>query len=266
VTILKSNYKGHAIELAKESVKKNPSIIVACGGDGTINEVARFLVGSSIPLGIIPTGSGNGFASHLKISKKIKTALKIIKENKISMVDVGSVNDNYFFSNMGLAFEARFIHEYAKKEIHGFLGYFFSFFRTIKMFKKQLLIIHYGNRKIAIKPYIFLISNTNKQGYNFSITPKTIINNGIIDLVYTEKESILILFYNILISFFFKKTNLLKFKYIQTKNLTITKEIQSSFCLQIDGEMLNIENNELKIKTLHKALNVIVPESFFLNQ
>ncbi|WP_103192041.1 diacylglycerol/lipid kinase family protein [Formosa algae] len=69
-----SSFKGHAIDLTKESINQEADVIVACGGDGTINEVASVLVGTGIPLGILPIGSGNGLASHLKIPKKFSAS------------------------------------------------------------------------------------------------------------------------------------------------------------------------------------------------
>ena len=75
-----SKHKGHAVELTKKSIKEKVNVIVACGGDGTINEVARNVVFSSIIFGIVPMGSGNGLARCLNIPNNILEALKIIKE------------------------------------------------------------------------------------------------------------------------------------------------------------------------------------------
>ena len=99
LTVKYSEYKGHAVDLTKESIAQDATIIVACGGDGTINEVASALVSTNIPLGIIPVGSGNGLASNLKISNKIEEAIEIIKNNLQTRIDVGCVNNYYFFSN-----------------------------------------------------------------------------------------------------------------------------------------------------------------------
>ena len=118
-----TEYEGHSIQIIKEEILNNPSVIVACGGDGTINEVAQSLVGKSIPLGIIPMGSGNGLASNLKISKDINTALQVIISNHITTIDVGLMNDKYFFSNMGLGIDVKVIHRYTSQKKRDFSGY-----------------------------------------------------------------------------------------------------------------------------------------------
>jgi len=89
VTIKLSEYKKHAIQLTQESINENATIIVACGGDGTINEVASCLVNTNIILGIIPVGSGNGLASNLKISKNIEHAIHKIINHHVEKIDVG---------------------------------------------------------------------------------------------------------------------------------------------------------------------------------
>ena len=137
VNILISEYKGHTLKLAKKALDNKADIVVACGGDGTINEVGQSLVKTSILLGIIPLGSGNGFARHFNIPRNINHALDIIFENFSTIIDVGKINNTFFFSNFGLGIEARFIHEYSKKEIRGLKGYIISFFKTISLYKKQ---------------------------------------------------------------------------------------------------------------------------------
>ena len=130
-----SKYKGHAIELTKQSIKEGVDILVACGGDGTINEVARNIISTSKILGIIPIGSGNGLAGHLKIPKNISKALKILKIQNIKKIDVGKVNDDYFFSNMGVAFGAFFINSYHSYNQRGIIGYFRAFIASLFNFK-----------------------------------------------------------------------------------------------------------------------------------
>ena len=104
--IKETKYQFHAKELVVEALNEHADVIVACGGDGTINEVASALVKKNIPLGIIPAGSGNGLATNLGIPKDIDKAIEIIKSNNIHTIDVGRVEDNYFFSNVGFGIDA----------------------------------------------------------------------------------------------------------------------------------------------------------------
>lgn len=102
ISVRKTVYKKHAIPLAKQAMKDGVEVVVACGGDGTINEIASVLVGSHVKLGIIPIGSGNGLASNLKISKNITKAMMSIKVGKTIQIDVGSVNGTYFLATLVL--------------------------------------------------------------------------------------------------------------------------------------------------------------------
>jgi len=260
INLLISEYKGHAIKLSKKAVDKKATIVVACGGDGTINEVGQTLARTSIPLGVIPLGSGNSFARHFNISRKISIALDVVIENYTTIIDIGKINNTFFFSNFGLGIEAKFIHEYSKKEIHGFLGYIISFFTTISSYKKLPIKIEINKKEEILNPYLFLISNTSQQGYNFSITPKAITNDGIMNLVYTENSSLLILFYNLIISLIIKKNLFQKLKYSKLKQIKITNKSNKPFCLQVDGEILNINKKELFINVISKSLKVIVPK------
>jgi len=260
VNILISEYKGHTLKLAKKALDNKADIVVACGGDGTINEVGQSLVKTSILLGIIPLGSGNGFARHFNIPRNINHALDIIFKNFSTIIDVGKINNTFFFSNFGLGIEARFIHEYSKKEIRGLKGYIISFFKTISLYKKQKIEIEFNNVKKIIFPFLFLVSNTSQQGYNFSITPKAKANDGELELVYSENHSILVLFYNLIISLLIKVKSFQLLKYSEIKKINIIKKDNAPFCLQIDGEILNINQKKIFLELVPKSLKVIVPK------
>ena len=260
LNILISEYKGHALQLAKKALDNKANIVVACGGDGTINEVGQILVKTSILLGIIPLGSGNGFARHFNIPRNINHALDIIFENFSTIIDVGKINNTFFFSNFGLGIEARFIHEYSKKEIRGLKGYIISFFKTISLYKKQKIEIEFNNVKKIIFPFLFLVSNTSQQGYNFSITPEAKVNDGELELVYSENHSVLALFYNLIISLLIKIKSFQLLKYSEINKINIIKKDNAPFCLQIDGEILNINQKKIFLELIPKSLKVIVPK------
>ena len=96
----------HAIELANQAVADNVNIVVAVGGDGSINEIARGLIGSNTALAIIPAGSGNGLARHLKIPLNIKKAIEIINNAKEKQMDTFQFNDECVFNISGVGFDA----------------------------------------------------------------------------------------------------------------------------------------------------------------
>ena len=113
-SIRETEYAGHAYEIAKESKEQGIDIVVAVGGDGTVNEIGRALVHSNTALGIIPTGSGNGLARHLLIPMKIKGAIQVLNDCEITDLDYGIINEHPFFCTCGVGFDAFISEKFAE--------------------------------------------------------------------------------------------------------------------------------------------------------
>ena len=191
IVINYTQYAKHAIELTKLAMRNKPDIIVACGGDGTINEVASCLVHTEIHLAIIPTGSGNGLASNLKISKNIALALSKIKRGNTIKIDVGKLNDQYFFSNAGLGIDALVIKNYHAKGTRTLSAYVLATLKAVLKYKCTNFTISIDASKSQIKPFLLFISNSNEMGYGFSLTPKAILNDGKLNLVIVPVMNVL---------------------------------------------------------------------------
>lgn len=259
VTIKSSGYKGHAIDLTKESILQKADVIVACGGDGTINEVASTLVGTTIPLGIVPIGSGNGLASNLRIPRDIKKALYTIKNNQCTTIDVGSVNERYFFSNTGFGFTANVIENYEALQTRTLWCYVQASLKSFKEYlKKADTIISINDKLEVANPFLIFVSNSNVMGYNMSLTPKASLKDGLLDVVIVSKLSrIKMLFFGFCM--LFKKIDLMKeVSYYQTDQLRLSRKKGSFFESQIDGEISRIDESELSITIKNKTLTVLV--------
>ena len=123
--IIYTKYACNAKELALEAAQKNYATVIAVGGDGTINEIVQGLAKSNTALGIIPCGSGNGFARMLKIPLKDNLkCLEIIKQNNTKKIDIGLANNEYFLNLAGLGFEALIAQKFAASKRRGKLPYF----------------------------------------------------------------------------------------------------------------------------------------------
>lgn len=257
--IFSSMKKGHSIALTEKAIDEKADVVVACGGDGTINEVAQGLVETQIPLGIIPLGSGNGIARHFKIPLEISKSVQVIKKNKLAKMDVGVVNGHYFFGNMGCALESHFIRSYQKNERHGIWAYVIAFFDALISFKHQKIQVEYLDNVREISPFILLVSNANQQGYDFSLTPQAESDDGLLDLFWMEKSNVFNKIKFFLYALLKKKLMGKRFDLISLSTLKIRLLDQDDFCVQIDGENLPIFSNYIEIKVLPKKLNVIVP-------
>ncbi len=259
VTIKFSEYKKHAIQLTQESINENATIIVACGGDGTISEVASCLVNTTVILGIIPLGSGNGLASNLKISKNIKEAIQKIINQNVEKIDVGKFNDNYFFSNCGIGFDAKVVRHYENSKNRRLLSYIKASLKSLKEIDyKTTINITIDDKNLTLKPFMVFISNSNELGYHVSLTPKASLQDGLLDVLLISKLSKLkMLLFGLLI--LVKKHHKLKeVKSFKTKSLHLQLEEGHSFHSQIDGEPHTIANNIIQISILENALKVIV--------
>lgn len=260
ITIKNTKYKGHAKELANEAIDEKVDLIIACGGDGTVNEVGATLIGIGIPMGIIPMGSGNGLASNLQIPKNLQAALSLIKIGKSIKIDAGCVNKRYFFSNMGIGFDAEVIGHYEQINRRGFVAYLKAAFLSFKSFNYQDYSYRLEGKETSLAPFLFFISNSNEMGNNISLTPRASLQDGLLDVIIVPKISRLrALLFGVLL-LFKKHHSFRELHYSQEKKLEIYKSGAESIQIQIDGEFVAIAGDRLNISIVEDALLVISGE------
>ena len=114
---------GHAIELAQAAVDENYDIVVAVGGDGSVNEVANALIGTEVKLGILPGGSGNGFAMHLGLGRNIKKAIQLLNSAQAITIDTGLLNGRPFVNLGGTGFDALVAYKTKQSTLRGLWAY-----------------------------------------------------------------------------------------------------------------------------------------------
>jgi diacylglycerol kinase (ATP) len=258
VTVKESSYKKHAIQLTQDSIHEGAHIIVACGGDGTINEVASCLVNSPVVLGVLATGSGNGLASNLKIPKDVLKAIKLLKNQNIKHIDVGRFNTKYFFSNAGIGFDARIVKHYAESGQRRLTSYIRASLKSFKDYKHENLVEATVNGKtIFTRHFMIFASNSNELGYKISLTPDASLQDGLLDILLVSKLSkIRTLFFGFLM--LFKKQHILKeVESFQTKRVQLKRQEGNTFNSQIDGEFYSLEDETITVSILEKSLKVI---------
>jgi diacylglycerol kinase family enzyme len=253
-----SSYKKHTIELTLSSVSEGAEIIVACGGDGTVNEVAQCLVNSSVIMGILPIGSGNGLARHLGIPTKLSSAFKILSGMVSQKIDVGKANEHFFFCNIGVAFSAQLIHCYDQILQRGVMAYTRAFFKAVFSFKYTSFEIGEEETTIQSTPFLLLFSNTDQLGYNKTLTPDASLFDGKLDMVRVERSHPFILSFFLSCAFFGKFPPLAKVNRVQLEEIRLLHH-QRPIKIQIDGEKLVSKTGTLQIKVLPRALEVICP-------
>lgn len=261
LVIKTSNYPGHATQLAHESVGEGAQIIVACGGDGTINEVASCLVHTSVLLGIIPMGSGNGLAESLNISRNLTQAAEVIRNGKSNRIDVAMVNGKAFFSNMGIGFDAHVISNYNASEKRRFWTYLKAILKGIWEYDhKEKIKVEMNGERFRTRPFMFFVSNSKIMGYDISLTRMASMQDGLLDVVVIDRlnraEMLLLGLFLVLRMNQYPK----KIRHYKAKEVRLSFEDRhQGHVMQTDGELHDLNGGELHINIQERALRVLIP-------
>ena len=185
-SIRETEYAGHAYEIAKESKEQGIDIVVAAGGDGTVNEIGRALVHSNTALGIIPTGSGNGLARHLLIPMKIKGAIQVLNDCEITDLDYGIINEHPFFCTCGVGFDAFISEKFAEAGKRGPITYLENILKEGLKYEPETYEIEAENGTIKKKAFLISCANASQYGNNAYIAPQASMSDGMIDVIIME--------------------------------------------------------------------------------
>ena len=192
VSIRYTEAVGHATMISKEGVEAYVDVIVAVGGDGSVNEVAKGLIGTNVKMGIIPAGSGNGFARHLNIPMDKRKAVILLNKLHSKSVDTASVNDQLFVGTAGVGFDAHIGLKFDEASTRGFWTYLKLTFKEYFNYKEQSYQISIDQKKtINEKAFFMSFCNINQWGNNVFISPNSNIKDGLIRVVLIRKMNLL---------------------------------------------------------------------------
>jgi diacylglycerol kinase (ATP) len=172
----------HATELARRAVDEGCTLVVAVGGDGTLNEVASGLVGTPVPLGLIPCGSGNGLGRHLGIPSPGRGAFRTLLEGRQRSIDTGTVNGIPFFNAMGIGFDAEISSRFNRLTRRGLPAYALTTFRAFRGFHPVDCTIHAGATSLRTPAFLLAIANSDQYGNDCFIAPGARVDDGRLDL------------------------------------------------------------------------------------
>lgn len=249
-----TEYVGHAAELAEEAEKKNYDIIVAVGGDGTINEVASKLVHSNKTLGIVPFGSGNGLARFLKIPLDPKKAIALINIAQPQTIDTAELNGKKFFNMAGMGFDAHLSSVFAGNKKRGLKSYVELGFKEITTYKAQPYRIEIDGVKHDKAAFAISIANSSQYGNNVYISPKSSLTDGYLDVCIIHPISLLklpLLAFQMITA---KTHQSSLVKIIRGKHIRIERNAPDA--VHLDGEPLQL-GEKLEIKIVPASLNIL---------
>lgn len=187
-----TEYGGHAGDLTRQNFGQY-DVFVAVGGDGTVNEIAKNLVGTSKILGIIPAGSGNGFARSLGISVNFSKAVRKINDLQIKMTDTAMLGEIPFINMAGTGFDAVVADKFSHFGKRGFISYFLLSAREFLIYKPLTYKMETDGRIIEFSAFLIEFANATQFGYNAIISPNSALDDGYLEVCILKKFPLLIL-------------------------------------------------------------------------
>ncbi len=259
ISISLTQYAGHAIELSKRGVEESYNVIVAVGGDGTVNEVATQMIHTDAILGIIPGGSGNGLARHLNIPLTPVKAIELINQFNFTKIDTAKVNGVPFVSIAGVGFDALIARKFAESKSRGFLTYFRIAVKEFLNYKPKKYKLYFDDgTKMKKRAFFISFANSNQFGYNTQIAPNARLNDGKIDICIAQKPKMLHIpvLANLLLLHMIDKSPLMEV--VPTTGVKIKRK--RNRVVNIDGEPMKLQKT-LYVKVVPSSLKIIIPEN-----
>ena len=254
-----TEYAGHATELARQYARMGFDAVVAVGGDGTVNEIAQGIRDTQTALGIIPMGSGNGFARHLSIPMRANKAIELLNHSEPISVDYGLANGKLFVSTCGTGFDAVVADQFAGSIKRGIGTYVQNILKEVFTYHPQTYRIVGDGWDVTHKAFLITFANSNQWGNEAKIAPKASVQDGLMDIMLMSGHAILAsaslalrLFTGNIDDSHFMDT-------IRAKEVTLERESAAPF--HIDGDPVEMDK-DIQIRIVADGLKVLVEKRF----
>ena len=248
---------GDATRLAREAVEKGYRAVLACGGDGTVNETARAMCGTDIPLGIIPAGSGNGLARHLGIPIDILTSVDVISREHVTPCDYATANGRPFFCTFGWGFDAAVSDRFARAGKRGLITYLNSAIEEYKDYQGEEYSRNVDGVAHTRKAFLVACCNASQYGNNAFIAPQASIKDGLLDVIIIKDADhlrTLLVGIDMLTGMIPHNSQIEK---LRGRHIVITRN--SNGPAHLDGEPIEM-GTVADIKCIHGALKIFTPQ------
>ncbi len=252
-----TEYAGHAKQLTYDCLYNDVDVVVAVGGDGTVNECASALQGSEKALGIIPMGSGNGLARDLSIPLEPIKAIEVLNRHHTTRIDCGSANGNLFFCTCGVGFDAYISHKFVDTPHRGLIGYLRKVVEEFIYYENQHYQVNHRNTVTRYHAFSLTFANAAQFGNNAYISPQADIQDGALDLsIVKDYPKHLGLAMGLRL---FNKS-MHESKYVEIIRLTEAQiKLPQHSYFHLDGEPKILEGDTLDVKVLPGRLKVVAP-------
>ncbi len=254
----------HSIEdgqrKTRQALERGVDTVLVVGGDGMVNSIGSVLVGTPAALGVIPTGSGNGFARHFDIPLKPEAAAAALSRGQRLRIDVGRVNERPFFVTCSMAWDAAIVRSFEKSPVRGVWPYVFAAVYEFFEYKRQpfeILLDEHEPQPIQ-DPLMFTVANLTQFGGQARIAPHACPDDGLLELVVVEQRDAPMVIANLPRLFNGTIDRLPQVKTFKFSRLVVRRKQAAP--IQLDGELLEA-GRELQVDVLPKALTVWIPHA-----
>lgn len=246
----------HARKLSKSAAYLGYDMVVAVGGDGTVNEVARGMIGADAALGIIPFGSGNGLARFMNIPMNSKKAIHVINAAHQETIDSAVFNEVPFFNMAGIGFDAHISMEFATLTSRGFSGYIKTTLKALAGYRPKDYVLTIDGKKYERNAFMISIANSSQYGNDAHIAPHADIKDGLLDVCIVKKFPLYtfpVLAYRLMTKTADKSSYV---EIIKGKDIHIARA--EAGAIHLDGEPREMDK-EISIKVNPLSLKMVVP-------
>lgn len=245
-------------DLIAEAEREEYDVLFAVGGDGTVHEVAKRLIGRSLALGVVPTGSGNGFARHVGLPIATQATLTASGSGRIVTIDTATVNGLPFVGVMGAGFDAMIAHRFAGSSRRGLQTYVWKGLRAFADYRPAEYEITIDGQTIRRRAFVVAVANSSQYGNNARIAPLASLQDGLLDIVTVDHVSMFSALPLLVRLFNGTLHRSGRARIAQGKHIVIRRETAGP--AHLDGEPVMLPA-ELTVRVVPSSLRVLIPAS-----
>jgi diacylglycerol kinase (ATP) len=257
-TVLSCGRKEDLDGMIDAAERDEMEVVFAVGGDGTVHETARRLIGRKPALGILPTGSGNGFARHIGLPIDPAEALDSCRGGRIVTIDTALVNEHPFLGVMGIGFDAMIADRFASSSVRGLETYVKEGLRAFAEFSAEEYEVTANGNTIRQRAFVVAIANSGQYGNNARIAPLASLQDGLLDVVIIHDTNLLEAAFLLARLFHGSLHQAKGVTCFQTAEVTIRRAAEGP--AHLDGEPLTL-GAELQVRVVPRSLRLLVPDA-----
>lgn len=250
---------GAATALARKAVSHGADLVIAAGGDGTVNEVSNGLVGTGVPMGILPIGTVNVMARELNIPLNPKKALQIIAEGHTRSIDLGSANGRFFTLMAGIGFDAEVVSTVLQplKDIIGASAYVLKGLGKLATYDATDVALDMPDETCRTKAFLIIVANASTYTYGLKIAAHASMSDGLLDVCVFERPVDDKLGFARLVADVFVNRHLQRDEFTYFRTPSVNVRSNPEVMVQLDGEVVG--STPIEIRVVPGILPVIVP-------